>query len=358
MNALGQRIAALIAAQGPMSIAEFMTIALHDREAGYYATRDPLGVAGDFITAPEISQMFGELIGLWLAQVWQDQGRPKNPRLVELGPGRGTLLADALRALKLVPEFLRALDVVLVEVSPVLRTLQEKSLSNCGVPVRWVPEFRTIAHDRPFYLIANEFFDALPIQQYVKTERGWCERMVSVDRSGELAFALSPPLPEWSLPIAQNRAGAPNGSVYEFSKAGVSLAEDIGHFVEDVGGAAIIIDYGYDVPGFSETLQAVASHKFADVLSAPGSSDLSAHVDFSALRIAARQGGAAVYGPIGQGEFLTALGIAQRAERLSRADPQKIAAEVNRLTNVDQMGTLFKALAIVPKFAPTPPGFG
>src|SRR5512146_1097026 len=185
MTALGQRIAQTIAAEGPISIAEFMTIALHDREAGYYATRDPL--LTDFVTAPEVSQMFGELIGLWLAQTWHDQGKPKNPRLVELGPGRGTLMRDALRALKLIPEFCHSLTPVLVEASPLLRKVQEETLADCGIALHWSNDFESISAQGPLFLVANELFDVLPIRQYVKTERGWCERMVTIDDSGQLA---------------------------------------------------------------------------------------------------------------------------------------------------------------------------
>ena len=352
MNALGRRIAALIAAQGPISIAEFMTLALHDRDAGYYATRNPLGAAGDFITAPELSQMFGELIGLWLAQLWQDQGRPARPCLVELGPGRGTLLADALRALKLVPEFRDSLEVVLVEASPVLRKVQAETLRNCGVAVRWADSFEAAGVARPLFLVANEFFDALPIRQYVKTERGWCERVVTLDEQGALRFVAAP------VPAAlSGRASAPLGAVYEVSDVGQAISEDIARAIARHGGGTLIVDYGYEQPGFGETLQAVAGHAFAEVLINPGSSDLSAHVDFRALSEAAARGGAAAYGPVGQGAFLHSLGIAERAERLSRSDAAKTKHDLARLTQPDEMGTLFKALAIVPANAKAPPGF-
>jgi SAM-dependent MidA family methyltransferase len=356
VNALAERIAALIGAEGPISIAQFMTIALHDREAGYYATRDPLGAAGDFITAPEVSQMFGELIGLWLAQVWHDQSKPKRPQLVELGPGRGTLMRDALRALKLMPELRTALDVVLIEASPVLRTIQEETLAGCGVAIRWSENFDPDTTQSPLFLVANEFFDALPIRQYVKTERGWCERMVTLGQNGALTFALAPTaLPAALVPA--NRDGAPNGGVYEQSASGEAIAEQIAHAVARNGGAALIVDYGYDTPGFGETLQAVASHQFAELLVDPGTSDLSAHVDLAALRTAATRGGAAVFGPLEQGTFLTSLGIVERAEALSRNHLQSMTTELDRLINADQMGTLFKALAILPANAPPPPGF-
>ncbi|HEY2885352.1 MAG TPA: SAM-dependent methyltransferase [Rhizomicrobium sp.] len=353
MTPLGQRIAALIAAQGPISIAEFMTLALHERDGGYYATRDSL--SADFVTAPEVSQMFGELIGLWLAQAWHDQKKPKNPRLVELGPGRGTLMRDALRALKLMPEFRNALEVVLVEVSPALRKVQAEILADCGVPLRWSESFNAESVRGPIFLIANEFFDALPVRQFIKTERGWCERMVTIGENGALAFALAPDaLPAALIPA--DRDGAPMGGVYEQSVAGEAILEQIAHVIARDGGAGLIIDYGYDTPGFGETLQAVAGHQFADVLADPGASDLSVHVDFRALAQAARQGGASVFGPVEQGAFLTSIGIVERAEALSRNHLQIMTAQLGRLINPDQMGTLFKALAILPKGAPTPAG--
>jgi SAM-dependent MidA family methyltransferase len=354
---LGRRIAALIGAQGPMSIAQFMTLALHDPLNGYYATRDPLGAEGDFITAPEISQMFGELIGLWLAQTWHEQGKPARPRLVELGPGRGTLMRDALRAMKLMPEFRNQLEVVLVEMSPALRHVQEATLKDCGVKLRWTESFGSITADRPLYLVANEFFDALPIRQYVHTERGWCERMVTADADGALSFALSPMT---ASGIAADRDGAPTGGVYEASAAGAALAETIAHVIAACGGAALVVDYGYETAGFGETLQAVAGHSFAGVLDRPGESDLSAHVDFNALADAAARGGADVWGAVEQGDFLRELGIEQRALRLAHGDAEAIKllnAQVERLIQVDQMGALFKALAIMPHGAPTPPGF-
>jgi NADH dehydrogenase [ubiquinone] 1 alpha subcomplex assembly factor 7 len=360
MNALGRSIAALIAAEGPLSLAEFMTMALHDPAAGYYASRNPLGA--DFITAPEVSQMFGELIGLWLAQTWHDQGKPKRPRLVELGPGRGTLMADALRATKRMPEFCATLDAVLIEASPVLRNVQEETLRDCGVAVHWTASFEEVNDGRPLFLVANEFFDALPIRQYVKTERGWCERMVTLDEKGAFAFALAP---SPAALVPPNRDCAPDGGVYEMNAAGEAICEQIGHAIARDGGAALIVDYGYGAPGFGETLQAVTNHSFADVLANPGASDLSAHVDFAALGAAATRGGAAVFGPVEQGAFLLSLGLRERAGVLSNgararsdiATLDGVRLAVDRLVGSDQMGSLFKTLAIVPKSAPTPPGF-
>lgn len=359
MNGLKDRIAALIAAQGPMSIAQYMTLALHDPQAGYYATRDPFGAAGDFITAPEISQVFGEFLGLWCVQVWHDQGRPARKRLVELGPGRGTLMADALRAMQVVPEFLEGLELVLVEASPAMRTIQAERLKDWTGQIHWAAQFDDSLRDRPLYLLANEFFDALPIRQFVKTARGWCERMVTSSPSGTLAFALSPiAVPESDIP--SGRADAPEGGVYEVSSAGESLIEDIAGAIAEQGGAALITDYGYDRPDFGETLQAVADHSFSAILDAPGESDLSAHVDFLRLAECAVRAGAAAHGPVGQGAFLEDLGAVPRVEQLAARNPASADAlwsQLDRLTNPEQMGVLFKALAIVPPSAPPPPGF-
>jgi NADH dehydrogenase [ubiquinone] 1 alpha subcomplex assembly factor 7 len=355
VNALGRRIATLIETQGPLSVAQFMTIALHDRAEGYYAVRDPLGTSGDFVTAPEISQIFGELIGLWCVQVWREQGMPSPLQLVEFGPGRGTLMADALRAAKLAPEFLAHAEVVLVETNPVLRAEQAKRLGDYPLPIVWTERFES--GRRPLFAIANEFFDALPVRQYVRTERGWCERMVVVDTDGELAFALAPVASAISIEGDQD---APLGAVHERAPAARAIAEDIGRTIAAEGGAALVIDYGYAKPGFGETLQAIGHHEFKDVLDAPGTIDLSAHVDFANLAASAAYGGARTYGPVGQGAFLQALGIAARAETLSRLNPDQavsIADAVTRLTAPAQMGALFKALAILPPDAPRPPGF-
>lgn len=353
MNDLAARIVRLIEAQGPLSIAQFMTITLHDRAAGYYATREPFGAEGDFITAPDISQMFGELIGLWCAQAWLDQGRPQGPKLVELGPGRGTLMADALRAAKNVPGFLSGADIVLVESSPRLRALQKERLKDAGVPVMWTERFEGC--DRPLFLIANEFFDALPVRQFVRTERGWCERMIVVDENGALALALAP-----TATLVRIEGNAPQGALFEIAPAADAIAEEIGRTIASEGGAALIIDYGYEGPAFGDTLQAVSRQRYADILDAPGTLDISAHVDFARLASAAARGGAVTCGPVDQGAFLTRLGIEVRAERLARENPNEAApirAAAERLTEEAQMGRLFQALAILPAGAPKPAGF-
>jgi SAM-dependent MidA family methyltransferase len=358
MNVLAQRIARLIRMQGPISVAQFMTMALHEPELGYYATHDPVGAEGDFITAPEVSQIFGELLGLWCVQAWREQGSPSPARLVELGPGHGTLMADMLRAARLAPEFLAGIEVVLIEASAGLRQAQAERLKGAPVAVRWLERLDETLADRPLFLLANEFFDALPIRQFVFTGGGWCERMIGVN-GGELMFVLSPaPAP---LEVPPERRAPKTGDIYEVCPSGEAIAEELSFVVSEKGGAALIVDYGYAEPGFGETLQAVSQHKFAGVLENPGEADLSAHVDFAALARMAERSGAKAYVPIEQGALLQSLGIAQRAENLIQRNPAQrngIASAVERLVSAQQMGSLFKAMAIVPKNALEPPGFG
>ena len=351
---LKTRIVQIIARQGPLSVAQFMTIALHDPKAGYYATRDPLGQ--DFTTAPEVSQTFGELLGIWCVQAWRDQGEPVPARLVELGPGRGTLMADALRAAKIVPDFLSAIEVVLVENSPVLAGVQGDALRDCGVPVRWASSISDLEYDRPTFIIANEFFDALPVEQYVFTETGWFERMISADENGVLSFVLAP-APRMPV-IAAGRGTPSQGAVYEFSPSSCALVDDIAHGVASAGGACLIVDYGHAGAGFGDTLQAVGKNAFQSLLSEPGAVDISAHVDFGMIAGVARSAGAAVCGPVKQGDFLTALGIRERHEQLRASTTDSASsAGIERLIDPRQMGSLFKALAILPKGAPAPAGF-
>lgn len=357
MNPLARRIARTIGMSGPLPVSAFMTLALHDPQSGFYASREPIGAEGAFITAPEISQIFGELLGLWCAQVWQDQGCPENPRLVELGPGRGTLMRDALRALRSAPAFLNSLEVVLVEASKPLEAIQRASLHDADVPVHWARQWGEIAQNRPLFLLANEFLDALPVRQFVMTERGWCERVV-VESRGELAFALAPlPVP---LAISADRGAPDPGAVLEISPAGETLVEDVSRVIAAQGGGALLVDYGHTGRGFGETLQAVARHLPVDVLARPGEADISAHVDFAAMAESARRGGGQTAGPVAQGDFLRALGIDIRAERLGAADPVRapdIRSGIARLTNPNEMGALFKVLAVVPPHALQPPGF-
>lgn len=350
MNPLVAIIRDEIAAGGPISVARYMALCLAHPRHGYYVTRDPLGAGGDFTTAPEISQMFGELLGLWAAQVWLDLGRPAPFRLVELGPGRGVLMADALRAARAAPGFHDAADVWLVEISPALRAEQAARVPGA----RWAARLEDVAPG-PTILLANEFFDALPIRQFVRGGAVWRERLVGLDDRG-LRWGLGPPLTA-GLPTQ-----APEGAVLETCPAAQAIAGAIGARLRASGGAALIIDYG-DAPaatGGGDTLQAVARHSHVDPLGNPGGADLTAHVDFTALAAALRAGGARVAPPITQAELLERLGLAVRAQSLRLARPDRAAeidAQAARLTDAAQMGTLFKALAAAGPGQPPLPGF-
>ena len=359
MTPLEAELRHIIAADGPISVATFMGLCLGHPVHGYYATRDPFGRAGDFITAPEISQMFGELIGLWAAAVWQAMGAPAQVALLELGPGRGTLMADALRAARVVPAFAATLDVHLVETSPMLQRRQQEILAASSVPIAWHREFASVPSG-PLIVIANEFFDALPVHQAVKTERGWHERMVGVGPDGRLAFALHPdPIPGFAAVVPEPVAKA--GAVYEWRSRDV--VADIASRVARDGGAALVVDYGHSESALGETLQAVGRHGFADPLAAPGEVDLTAHVDFAALARMAQAAGARVHGPVTQGDFLRRIGIEARAAALrAKATPAQatdVDAALARLTGGgrDSMGELFKATAFADPEAGALPGF-
>jgi NADH dehydrogenase [ubiquinone] 1 alpha subcomplex assembly factor 7 len=338
-----------------------MEEALSHSRYGYYQTRDPFGAAGDFITAPEISQVFGELIGLWCAAVWQDMGRPDPIQLIELGPGRATLMSDAIRAVAAtVPPFLAAIRLALVERSRGLRARQRHVLAAAGLasdPV-WYDRLGEV-DGGPSLLIANEFFDALPICQYVRTNQGWCERRIGLAANGQLlAFVLTAGDPE-RLPPAL--AEAAPGALVEVCAEGDRLAAEIGARVGRWGGAALIIDYGHERSQPGDTLQAVRRHRFHGVLDLPGEADLTHHVDFEALSRAASVHGARVLGPIPQGLFLSRLGIVERANRLIAASgpagAEAVRSAVRRLVHPGAMGLLFKALAIAGPDLPAVPGF-
>jgi NADH dehydrogenase [ubiquinone] 1 alpha subcomplex assembly factor 7 len=346
---LGGLIARRIALTGPISVADFMAEALGHPRLGYYRRALPVGAAGDFTTAPEISQMFGELIGAWLAERWLAMGQP-TVTLVELGPGRGTLMADALRATRGVPGFHAALSLHLIETNTTLRTEQQRALA-AFTPI-WHERFDEVPRG-PMLLVANEFFDALPVRQFEKTAQGWRERMVGVAPDGEtLMFALAP----GATPFARFLPEANEGAQAEICEAGRALAAAIGARVTRDGGWALIIDYGYE-SGSAATLQAVRGHKGASVLDQPGETDLSAHVDFAALAAAAA---APTFGPVSQADFLQRLGLLQRAETLkARAtEAQRCAIDVTlaRLIGPDQMGTLFRVMAVGDDRS-TPAGF-
>ncbi len=358
-ESLAETLRARIAVGGPLTVAEFMATALAHPRHGYYMRADPFGDAGDFVTAPEVSQMFGELIGLWLAVGWQAMGAPERVRLVEIGPGRGTLMADALRAVATLPELRAAVEVHLVETSPLLRDIQRARLG--AAVAAWHDDLATVP-EGPMLLVANELFDALPIHQFVRTEAGWRERMVDIDPAGDgFRFVLAPnPTPTLAL-LPPEIADAPPGSVAEVSPAAIRLAHEIARRIAAFDGRALIIDYASERGALGDTLQAVRRHGRHEVLDAPGEADLSARVDFAMLARVAAEAGARAFGPVNQGDFLLALGIETRAAALAgQADERQradIAAALDRLVNPGAMGTLFKVLAIAPRDAPAPEGF-
>ncbi len=359
LNPLEEEIRTRIARVGPMPVHQYMALCLGHPEHGYYTSRDPFGRAGDFVTAPEISQMFGELIGLWAAEVWRLMGEPENVRLVELGPGRGTMMHDALRAARVVPAFHAAIVAHLVETSPVLRERQQQTLANVGVPLVWHDGFSEVPPG-PMILLANEFFDALPVSQAVKAADGWHERTVEVAPSGELAFSMArDPLALFERLLPPELHDVPPGTIHEW-RSDIPLLE-IGRRIVHERGAGLVIDYGYVEPGIGETLQAVRGHDYAPTLADPGRADITAHVDFTALGRAVEGMGARLHGPVPQSAFLASLGIARRAEALrAHATPQQgdeIDAAVARLIRGGRtgMGSLFKALAFGhPDLGPLP----
>ena len=354
MTALLPILKTEIETQGPMTIARYMELALGHAEHGYYMTRDPLGADGDFITSPEISQMFGEMLGLWAAMVWQGLDAPDPVNVVEFGPGRGTLAADAMRAAQAMEGFDDAARLWLVETSPVLRTAQKKNLMQMMKMPAWRDTFDGVG-DGPLIVLGNEFFDALPIRQYVRGAHGWCERLVGLV-DGELAFVLSDGLADSAVIPETLHDSAEVGDVFEDQSASCAIMHEVAARIVKFGGAALFFDYGHDQHGTGETLQAVKTHQFADVLNDPGEQDLTAHVDFEQLAGAARKAGAEVLGPVPQGAFLNRLGMRQRADMLMiNATPdqmEEVDTAFERLTGPDQMGVLFKVIAIVP------PGFG
>ncbi len=354
MTALAEEIRERIRRDGPINVATYMELCLHHPAHGYYRRGRPIGAAGDFVTAPEVSQMYGELIGLWCAAAWQSMGQPQRVHLVELGPGRGTLLVDALRAMRTVPAFRDAIDLHLVESSESLRAEQAALLADAHPS--WHERFETVPPG-PVLVIANEFFDALPIRQFERVGNGWQERVVALTPSSQaLRFAATD-----SAFVEAGLGCAPSGAIVEYAPAREALAGALADRVAAEGGAALIIDYGPDRPGFGDTLQAMKRHRRHDALDEPGNADLTAHVDFSALASAARREGAHVFGPMPQGRFLKGLGIEARAARLRQSantdQATEIDAALRRLTGVHGMGELFKALALTHPALDTPPGF-
>ena len=357
---LEERLIDLIKLQGPMTVADFMVDALSHPHEGYYMRQSPIGAEGDFTTAPEISQIFGELIGLWLVDAWRGMGSPKSFNLVELGPGRGVLMADILRAARLRPEFTKSAMVWLLETSGRLRHEQQKRLRSSEIKPFWADEFADIP-PAPTLIVANEFFDCLPIRQFERVKNGWRERLVGLDPDGnQLAFVLgrTPPPPEILLPPVDESAV---GDIFEISFEGQEFALQICELLKEHGGHALIIDYGHLASGLGDTLQAVRNHQYWPPLASPGLADVTAHVDFDALSRTAIENGVATYGPITQGRFLEKLGLSMRVEALTRgkdADTaETIRAGAHRIAAPNQMGEIFKAFCISSSSLPSPAGF-
>jgi len=351
MNALQKYLIKLIKVQGPISIATFMAEALGNKQHGYYMKQDPFGQGGDFTTAPEISQMFGEIIGLWQANNWLNMGRPETIHLIELGPGRGTLMQDALRSMKIVPGLLDTVKLHFVETSPALRRIQEKNLQAYIKPI-WhnrINEVLDVAGGEPIFVIANEFFDALPVRQFQKTETGWHERLICLDSHENLCFQLAPvPTSEQIIPPAHHRAE--NGSIVEICAIGENILAEVASHIKINNGAALIIDYGHDTGGTGDSLQAVKGHQYSDILINPGDADLTTHVNFLRLKEIAQRIDIKTYGPIPQGDFLQSMGIKARSQKLSlnatSAQKKDIHAAQHRLIDENEMGKLFKVMAL------------
>lgn len=346
---LSVRLKAQIARTGPISVERFMDVCMADATAGYYPSKQPIGAGGDFITAPEVSQVFGELLGLWAYAVWQSMGSPEQVTLAELGPGRGTLMADALRGLRLLPGFTDSAKVALVETSPPLRQAQEEALADSGADISWHERIEELPPG-PIIVIANEFIDALPIRQLIWRTGQWYERCVRIGPDGGFAFCDGAPLAFGNLRRNAELQQLPDGSILEVRPAANAAVTALAARANDAPLAALIIDYGHEATECGDTLQAVSRHKFADPLEQPGNVDLTAHVDFGALKDAAKANGLLAYGPKAQGALLLELGLDARLERLCQDATQDerdgLMSGTRRLVDPAAMGLLFKALAI------------
>ncbi|GGB92464.1 ATP synthase subunit beta [Novosphingobium endophyticum] len=336
----------LIANYGPITLMHYMG----ESNARYYAGKDPLGTGGDFITAPEISQIFGELIGLWLTDIWTRAGRPKNVGYVELGPGRGTLARDALRAMK---HFGLEPSVHFVEGSGALRDIQLAAVPGA----RWHDDLSSVPMRGPLLIVGNEFLDALPVRQLVKTPGGWRERMVGLDGERFVPVAGDRPM---DAAVPDSLRAAPDGTLIETCPAAASVVYEIAGRLTRQGGAALLIDYGHDAPRTGSTLQALRAHAKVDPFEMPGEADLTAHVDFAAMADVARSRGVRHLGTVPQGDWLRSLGIEHRARTLAEAAPQHAAAvhaAMERLIAEDQMGVLFKVMGLASPEWPDGAGF-
>ena len=345
---LGDRIRRLIETAGPLPVSDYMAMCLFDPAEGYYTTREPFGENGDFTTAPEISQMFGEMVGAWLVHAWRALGCPTPFALVEMGPGRGTLMRDILRTARIDSAFLAAAQIHLVETSERLRGVQAEAL----VPhaIKWHDDLSTLP-PLPMLFAANELFDAVPVRQFEQTPEGWCERRVGLDTDGNLALVTGLPVADKSL-LPPGASAVPVGAIFEYAPAREAIAATIGERLATHGGAALVIDYGHIHSGFADTLQALRTHRFVSVFEQPGSADLTSHVDFESLARAAESAGASALPAMTQGDFLLSLGLAERAGALGHGKDEKtqagIRAAAERLagTGKGEMGGLFKVLCL------------
>ena len=350
-----------ISMAGPMPVRQYMELCLSHPAHGYYTTRNPFGSGGDFIAAPEISQVFGELLGLWAASAWHRMGQLDNVRLVEIGPGRGTMMVDALRAAQVVPAFRAAVVLHMVEISPALQERQRQTLSNVDVPMLWHESLDEVP-DGPVIVLANELFDALPVNQAIKQFNGWYERVVEIDAEGKLAFGISNQvIPLFDQLVPRRMRDAPIGAIYEWRADNLPLA--LGRRLAHQGGVGLVIDYGHVESASGDTLQAVSGHAYVSPLQSPGEVDLTAHVDFEAFGLAAESMGANVTGPVEQGKFLRYLGIEKRAAALKALASREKAAELDsamrRLLGEGptDMGKLFKVIGLAHPSVGKLPGF-
>lgn len=343
---LTDHIKQLITETGPIPLSTYMSLALSHPSLGYYTTSLPIGRGGDFITAPEISQIFGELVGIWALQTWMEMGAPDQVHLVELGPGRGTLMNDLLRIAKLDPNFTKALTLHLVEISPTLRQAQETLLASHSIKLNFHQSLDTVPKG-PKIILANEFFDALPIRQFQRQGNHWHERLVGLHQDN-LAFGLAQePTPDTLFP--ETIRNATENEIFELPVTSDQNLMALCQAMEGEPSTAMIIDYGYDTTQTGDTFQAVKDHQFANPLEAPGSADLTSHVNFNRLAAHAIHQGVTAHKLMTQGDFLTKMGINERMEQLAQANPDAastVTADVARLINPDQMGTLFNALML------------
>lgn len=356
---LQQQLKTYIKSKGPVSVRAYMEACLYDPMHGYYRQGNPLGADGDFITAPEISQMFGEMLGIWCMTTWQAMAQPVPLQIVELGPGRGTLMADLLRSLsKLHPNF-EMLSIHLVERSTTLIEKQKQTLSDHNCPIYWYDSLSEVPHG-PSIIIANEFLDCFPIRQFIKTERAWHERVVGLDQNENFTFMIGSEVPRGVI-IPSRLHNVPEGSIFEFCPDFEVTMKDVRRLANQHPMAALFIDYGFEGPQIGETLQAVSNHKPVSPFMLPGKVDLTAHVDFTALAALAVANGLRCFGPRDQGAFLSQLGIGARAEILvqnaSEAQVEKLASDVVRLVAPEHMGALFKALCLTSPSLEIPPPF-